>query len=403
MAGAPAPMPGEVAGKIIDFWRQPMPSVQVTIGSTTVMTDAQGSFRIPDVPATYDATFVINTTQNGDPMRFVWRYEGLTRRNPILQSYGGNPQHGAWLNISISGYDFMRPKEGDTLIVSYGGVLGEWTTNAPTKAQEQLRLVWEGPISTHFTGHAFRMLKVPGRIEPNDYYAHDSFTFDVTADRDVQVDYELPNTTFVPSGTITGTLDGAPGSDRSISMYMRFADNAVIPLMEDPAAGATFSYGIPSIPGATVTLVAGQDGNGYQLMHVDGIDSNTGNVALTMPAGVRQVAPPADATVDFNTTFLWEAEPNVYVFSAQDEVGRDLVHVVTTKREARLPQAPTFVYQAHRFSWVIEVHGTYASVDAATGPEGFLDTLASYNTPRGPARGKGTYVESNTLYMSIKP
>lgn len=408
-AGSPAPMPmtGEVSGRVVDFSLQPMETVQVSIGSTTLFTDAEGKFRIPNVAPTYDATLVINTVQNGEAMRFVWRYEGLTRRDPTLQAYSGRTPHGAWLDVRVSGVNFMNRREGDMVLSSYGGVTGEHIAEPSTAAEETIRIYWEGPAKTRFTGHAFRMLKLPGRIEPNDYYAYASVNFEITAEQKLSVDYNLAQgATPLPWDSVTGTLDGPPGTSRTINMYMRFPDNAVIPLMTDPSGPATFSYGFPiSPPGATIILVARQDSEGGQLAHVDNIDKNTDHVAITLPPILRLVAPPEGAVVDANTSFQWAGEPNVYLFWAQDESGRDAVYVVTTKREARLPQAETYVYQPmHKFAWGIEAHGTHKSLDEVAGPQGFLDTVATlYRRPSGPIRGKGTLATSRTQRVSIKP
>jgi hypothetical protein len=78
--------------------------------------------------------------------------------------------------------------------------------------------------------------------------------------------------------------------------------------------------------------------------------------------------------------------------------------VVTTKREAHLPVAATFMLQPnHNFAWRIETHGSYASTDEAAGPEGFLDTCGYDFRPRGATRGKGSFAETSARQVSIKP
>ena len=54
--GGTTPADMTVRGRIIDFYRHPVPGVTIDIAGTEVLTNAQGEFVVPDVPATYDAS-----------------------------------------------------------------------------------------------------------------------------------------------------------------------------------------------------------------------------------------------------------------------------------------------------------------------------------------------------------
>ena len=77
-------------------------------------------------------------------------------------------------------------------------------------------------------------LSTPGPVAARDGAAigapvRQAQVVEITAEREFKVEYELPQG-LLPSGVVTGTLDGVPGTERDISMFMRFPDNAVIEL-----------------------------------------------------------------------------------------------------------------------------------------------------------------------------
>lgn len=72
--------------------------------------------------------------------------------------------------------------------------------------------------------------------------------------------------------------------------------------------------------------------------------------------------------------------------------------VVTSAKQTKLPTFPatSFAIPAGEpCDWSVETHGTYATPDEATGPEGMLDTLSN-GEPRGPRHGAGVYTESES-------
>src|SRR5688572_5074274 len=116
-AGASAPEAGpvhdervRVRGKVIDFWRQPVAGVEVTIGETTARTDATGAFTIERVTPPYAALAVFSVTYPSSNTReYRWLYEGLTRADPTLQVDSSNVSHAARVEATFTGPMFPLP------------------------------------------------------------------------------------------------------------------------------------------------------------------------------------------------------------------------------------------------------------------------------------------------------
>jgi hypothetical protein len=52
--------------------------------------------------------------------------------------------------------------------------------------------------------------------------------------------------------------------------------------------------------------------------------------------------------------------------------------------------------------WLVQTHGDIADVDAATGPEGFIDAFALRRTfPVGPRRGAGSFTKSAERIVTV--
>jgi hypothetical protein len=76
----------DVHGRVIDFYGRPLPDTEVRIGAELVTTNDDGEFTVADVPETYSIDVRVERNGNsGDP--YLWRYIGLTRRDPTLQSF----------------------------------------------------------------------------------------------------------------------------------------------------------------------------------------------------------------------------------------------------------------------------------------------------------------------------
>jgi hypothetical protein len=396
-AGAAAdsntPMKSEVRGKVIDPYRQPVPEAQVTIGSTTTTTGSNGEFTIPAVDSTYDATLLISYSGSDTLPRYIWRFEGLTRRDPTLQvDIAGEIRSGS-VEMRIAGIDFENLASGETVLTSFGGPSGVYETPWTISAMVRDLFTWRGPASTRFTAHALRILQAESQIEPSEYVSYDSEQFTLDADGSAQLDLDLARRSLAVTQRLRGALDKPAGTQPHVDVYLRFADYAAIPVIADDSVGTDFDYHLPSVPAATITAVATlEKGDGVLIAHLDHTGGDT-PVTLRLPAAPALVEPASSAMVSAETSFKWSGDSSVFVFRARSFDRNDALQVVTSSHEAKLPPAPGYALRPNDFTWWIETHGTYANMDEATGPDGFLDTCAS-RRPIGPERGAGSYAES---------
>jgi hypothetical protein len=105
----------------------------------------------------------------------------------------------------------------------------------------------------------------------------------------------------------------------------------------------------------------------------------------------------------------------VYVFHLESNGYFEGIYVITSRSEIQYPQVPDFnmvlsaqpvdpeALSTFYFYWVVETHGDYANVDAATGPDGFFDSFAYDRTVgTGPSRGStGYYTESEAQVVNL--
>jgi hypothetical protein len=127
------------------------------------------------------------------------------------------------------------------------------------------------------------------------------------------------------------------------------------------------------------------------------------------------MAPAAGATnVASTAMFQWSASPSVtflylYCPGVNTNEGPTRFFVVTEDNKTQLPvfaSAGAIPWPKNRdCNWSLEVHGSYATIDAATGPTGFLDpfTLRYYGELEGPKRDNGSFTESGDWSFKTAP
>ena len=84
------------------------------------------------------------------------------------------------------------------------------------------------------------------------------------------------------------------------------------------------------------------------------------------------------------------------VLVAVAKEGNDSMYVVTANKEAHLAMTPRVPYTPRAgssFDWFVSTHGDFASMDEATGVEGFISGY-SYAQVHGPRRGNGSFTSS---------
>lgn len=396
--GAPS-IDGPVRGKVIDFWGHALPNVPVSIAGQSTLTGDDGSFEIDDVTPPYDVSLRIETKR----LAHAWVYQGLTRLDPTLQVGEGSDSRNATITFHATGAMHDEP---NSVAMAIGSDDGSFAMSM-SGPQVQSSWSWYGPATTAVTGHALWWTESQNSASPGPEAflgygtAAGSMTDSVAGEIMIELGSgEVAATTV--QGSVTRGIEEYPTN----MVSLRFADNAVIDLVNLTPEGPAFAYQVPELPDAEVVVAASQGdpfsgpyGVAYRV--ADG-----GPVNLSPPMPVTVITPGAEASnVDEDTTFEWSARPGVRVLHIEDTEFYRALFVVTDATKITLPEAIGFELRpGARHYWTVEVHGTAESVDEATGPDGFLDSYSIYDdSPRGPRRGDGTYSYSGLRMFTTAP
>jgi hypothetical protein len=392
--GAPADT-GAVQGRVIDYRRNPLANALVRIGDQSTMTDAGGNFSIADVASSYDVTLTIHTNINSTNATIAWRVEGLTRRDPTLQVYRGLPDRTTTLDITISHVTFPLASM-QKISFDWTSVDGDFGDDLDSASTSFLSAGWVGPAQSQGNAHAL-LFNYDANEIPTAYLAHDAHAVVLTDGTDGQVTFDLTPGTL-PTGTITGITSGSISDERHNHVFLRFNDGAAIKLLSEDSPQNSFSYLVPQIANSSLTLVAENEiYPGFAAAYADNIAPGQSAIALSVPP-MPTLSAPGDGknNVDGDTLFQWSGSAHVYLYCARSVPTYDSMCVLTSNSQAKLPVSPLSDYAAptnSEFNWEVETHGDLASVDDASGSDGFLSVF-SYETLRGPARGNGSYAQS---------
>jgi hypothetical protein len=391
-----------VSGRVIDFFRRPVPDVPVTIGGTTVATNGQGQFSIGGVTPPYNASLMLNTPRNGGVARYGYVFEGLTLDNPTLQVYSALPSRSA-SSISIAYQDVIL--EDDDLhyvSVAWSSPDGVFVRQATGPTEYVLEPSWAGPAATAGTIHALDTYKDVADEPPVAYQAYQALPLTVSDSQPASVGFSLPFDPTIVTGTISGiaTHQGAVDSSTN-SVSLLFADGTGMPLVEATPTGDAFTYFAPIIAGSSL-VVAASDGIivPYGVAHRGNLAVGQADVALTVPRPVNLSSPQAGAPVTPSTLFSWSRlsqTAQTFLWHLEFDATYEGMFVVTNRASIELPQFPDgfTVPPGTEVTWSVETHGDAPNVDAAAGPNGYLDSFAFGTTyPVGPNRSDGYYTES---------
>lgn len=410
--GGTTPIDTTVRGRIIDFYRHPIPGVTVEIGGSDAVTDSQGQFVIEDVAPTYDVSFVVQWS-SGATGTNGWVYQGLTRRDPTLQVYQGLEGRSMYTNLrAVDG----APTDTQRLALALGSEHGtdQWG-DIPANGQNSVEFEWMGPAAIAATGHGLMWSFDDATELPTDYVSYDTFPFaldDAASTQTINVSVEE---TDITQGNISGTVTDLSSVNPINAAFLRFTTGATLQLVSDDPGPATFSYLVPSIPNASVTFMAKDEGdNGeYALVHRDGLAPGTANIALEIPATSSETAPADGALVDDTTEFRFQHRQAgvgavVVRFIDRELQAYDGLYVVTSSTSLTIPpvlQGGFTLRAGGEHTWAVQVHGEYANVDAMAGQNGFMDSFSlDYGgSPKGPNTASGTFTQSAQRYFVYQP
>jgi len=384
-----------VRGRVVDFWLAPLANVPVTIGTTTVTTNAQGTFTVPAVAPEYDADLVVSWP-GGQRGVYGWRFEGLTRRDPTLQVYKGRENRSRRILIDAQGETLNASRILTVAVASPNGL----SIFEDIGSQLNSDAGWEGPVSVQAHLHAL-LWEFDTNDLPTVYRSYD--TLAVTLDENATMDpMLLPNLAdeTITSGSVSGSVTTSNTTDRANYAMVRFSDGAVIQVVNDYPGGNSYSYVLPALPSSTLTVAAsyGYSSTGaYGVAHREVSAPGQTGVAITIPDAMAQVAPVTGITnVGPTNQFSWSGSAGPCVFHAEDVSFYQGVYVVTSRRTITLPTFGSFALRAGGVhNWRVERHGARTSVDALATPEGYLDSFSrTEDHGEGPSGGDGTYTIS---------
>jgi hypothetical protein len=392
-----------VHGKVLDYLHHTVPGVMVEIGGKTASTDSTGAFSIDDVAATYDVLLTINANVLNTDTRISWQVQGLTRRDPTLHVYRGLSDRFGSVLMHVTNVTFPLATD-QKITMGWSGVDGDFAEDLDSADTNYLSPQWVGPAMTLGTAHALRFSYSGAQDLPTDYLAHDSHAVGIveTATPGGEVTFDLGGTTKPATGAVSGSVTGATSNDRSNEVYVRFTDTTAILLADDTAATGSFSYIVPNLSNAVIDVVAkNAQNNAFAAAMLDNVAPNQSGITLDIPT-IPTLSAPADSktNVDETTVFQWQGDAKVFLFCAYSDYNYDALCVVTSQKQTHLPAAPTVA--GKDYYWTIETHDDFATVDAASGPDGYLSSYA-YARIRGPKRGNTTYAESASRKFTSSP
>ena len=392
-----------IRGRIVDFWSQPLSGVEVAIGTTSLTSNADGEFEVPNVAPTYDVSLIVRWTGSQAGV-YAWLFEGLTRRDPTLQVYRGRIGRSAGIQLAPQGavLDASRVlnitlagPHGSSRFVDVGAT-GIITSTS-----------WVGPTSTQTSAHAL-LWEFDSNELPTAYRSYDSTSATLVDSTNGNM-YALNGADeTVTSGTISGTVTSPSATDRTNYAFARFADGAAIRVVEDYPPPNSYSYLVPTLPSSSITVAAsyGYWPSEYSIAHRNGRAAGQSGVSIAIPAAATQVAPVLGAlNVNGATQFSWSSGSRTVVFHVEDVDYYQGLYLVTNRQTVTLPAFDSFVLRAGApHYWQVETHGNTSTVDAFAGPQGGLDAFSyRLEEPDGPNTADGSFSVSPRRGFTTAP
>lgn len=400
---------GAVHGQVIDFWGHPLSQVALQIAGKKTTTDAQGSFTVPDVPAEYDASLVVEFIQEVKQTH-AYSYLGLTRRDPTLQVFRGLDAANANLDVTFTNAD-QSLTDARTLGFALAGPDGSFEKMGATKGGVSTSVRWFGPHST--IEHAYALIWENDAVSglPLSYHA---FATGMVPLVDGVVDHvplmlDLSPKT-ITAGTISGNVAATGGANRINSVSLRSDSGASLRLLLDTAATTNFSYVVPTIANASISFAAANGctsaSAGCAIVHRESLGVGASAISVSIPSPATALSASPAGAVDENTTFSFTASPGVYVSVLDNSLGNDRLVIVTNQPSFKIPkQVGSYsLARGATYWWTVQAHGSPANVDAAAGPSGFIDpyglTTGSLE-PTGLAHKDGSFTASVRKTITI--
>jgi hypothetical protein len=412
--GAPVDGDPTVHGHVVDFWGHKLANVPVQIGDTLVATDEDGAFVIENVAATYEVSLAFELDTNANSRLFGWVFQGLTRRDPLLQVIRG---------LSLrDGNILLTPKNvtvgtNQAISVALGGADGNTNFSSVGSSGLDASAGWVGADTSQQTAHGVYYQYDATSKLPTSYFAYDSSLVALAESGKANISLDLTKGTL-DAGNLQGTATSGGGMDRENHAFLRFTTGAALHLINDTSGPNTFSYLLPNIPTSTITIAASEGFDEvygpFALVHADGLTA-TSKPALKIPTPCTLASPATDTTsVDATTKFSFNnpasnTGPFVVRFTNVDDNGPyQTLWVVTAQKQVSIPVVTGGGFKlraGQKHSWNVATYGKFASVDAMTDPKGkgFLDSFGAESEPVGPTTTGGEFTISSSRGFTTAP
>jgi hypothetical protein len=295
------------------------------------------------------------------------------------------------------------------IAVTWASPLGEHQTEI-SPGSLTTTAYWIGATSSAGNAHAL-MYDVSSSPEvPTAYIAHATRPVSLQdGAQNVAIPFDLSPQSIL-TDTVSGTFNSS-GDNRRFHVFLRFADDSALALPYIAPSMNSFSYLVPNLSGASFTLLFenannGRD-NGQSAVYVDNVTAGQSNIALSLPEIPTQTAPaPGKSGITAETEFGWDGSAKVFLVCSESVNYYEGACVLTSKKSSRLPVAPIsdYVPTANEpFLWTVETHGSFASVDEASGESGFLSAGYRIDTLPQLPRGSGSYAVSASWGFTTAP
>jgi hypothetical protein len=398
-----------IRGHVIDYFGNPAPNVEVSVGDKTVATGNQGEFELQSSPGVYSIAVSVEVPRLKFLERTQYLFVNVTRRDPTLQVMHGLPEVGAHITRKISGVSFPLP-DSEQIAVDFANPYGGFSDEL-SDASSTSDTSWYGPANVSGYVHALHIRRATAAaLLPASYLAHGSAGLALASGQDASFSIDLTSSAALATGTVSGNVSGSgPGSQHN-AVFVRFNDRALVQVVDDTAPQPNFGYVVPSLPNSSISVAAMRgdfDTPPFAVRYAEGIGAGSSNVNLAIPAPIQLLAPAGDAAgVNADTTFSWSGEDHVYVMFVELGGGvDDNYYVITTDKHAKLPlqsnAAPKLVSNG-TYYWRISTHGELTSMDEATGTNGYMDAYSTGRL-RGPKHDTGSYTLSEVRPFSTAP
>jgi hypothetical protein len=384
-----------VRGKVVDHLLHPVANVPIWVGAEATTTDNDGEFEVEDVADTYDVQMVVTYPRYGNTAIAGWVYEGLTIRNPTLQVYGGNALRSGNFTFTPTN----PPPDTSTTVIALGSEYGNYAR--ADSGAVQTSFSWYGPATITATGHGLVWNETDGVPTAYTAYTASSSPFAFSDSSSTPWGLDLAANS-VDTDTVSGTVVSPTTNERSNAAFVRFTSGAVIQLANQTGANATANYSflVPTLPNATITVVAREGDSSFGAVgvaHRSNVTSGQTTPALTIPTPPIILGPANASTLNENSMFSWNGSQDVSIVHMESNNFYESIYVVTARKTIPMPTFMNgFALRSGDDAYFrIEVHGELATVDEAAGENGFVDTLGPYgDSPDGPRRDAGTFALS---------